>query len=296
MDKKTVINHLKELSARIGQNKVITQTYVRTVPKLDYYISLYFGKLANALGEAGLPASSLAKKMNVTNEKLLKYLKKLQSKLGRKPTTLDVTRDKKIYKEFADDKFSPHIFKTRFQGFRNALKQLDSLRNVVNSQTVDASGQKAETDNPEFFQNKPRFYGKAAELHVTAELLYHGFQAANIPVDEGLDILAVKRHKTFYFQVKHKDVGNNNNESIKVAKSSYEKRGGGDVYYIFVLLSKKKREFLVVPYHIIDDWIRTGLVEEKENGYLFSIRKDDDEYKLKDLVLNKYLDGWDNIK
>lgn len=296
MDKKSVVNHLKELSARIGQNKVVTQAHVRTVPKLDYYISLYFGKLANALDEARLPASPLAKKMNVTNEELLKYLKKLRSELGHKPTTLDITRDKKVYKEFADDKFSPHIFKTRFQGFRNALKQLDNLQNAVNSQIVDASGQTAEKDNPEFFQNKPRFYGKAAELHVTAELLYHGFQAANIPIDEGLDILAIKSNKTFYFQVKHRDLGNNNNEPIKVTKSSYEKKGGGDVYYIFVLLSKKKREFLVVPYHIIDDWIRVGLAEEKENGYLFSIRKDDDEYKLKDLALNKYLDGWDNIK
>lgn len=54
------------------------------------------------------------------------------------------------------------------------------------------------------------------------------------------------------------------NEHIHITKSSFERRGGGDVYYIFVLLSDEIRNFLIIPYHIINDWIRIGLADERE--------------------------------
>ena len=149
--------------------------------------------------------------------------------------------------------------------------------------------------NGQGIDNKGKFWGRAAELHVTAELLYRGFQAANIPVDTGLDILAVKKNKTFYFQVKHKDLSNK--QAIELTKSSFERSGGGDVYYIFVLLSDKKREFLIIPYHIVNDWIRAGLAEDKGMKYLIYIQKDEDgKYKLNEMGLDKYRDRWEDIK
>ncbi len=153
---------------------------------------------------------------------------------------------------------------------------------------------KREKQDAEFLQDKRRFWGQAAELHVVAELLYHGFQAANIPVDVGLDILAVKNNKTFYFQVKHKDMSNNH--AIILTKSSFEKSGGGDVYYIFVLLSDEKREFLIIPYHIVNDWIREGIAEATNTGYLIYINKEGEKFKLKEKVLNNYLERWEDIK
>lgn len=291
MDKKTVIEELRKLAKSIGRDTVL-QKDIRTVPKLDYYLMFYFRNLGTALKEAGLSSSPLASKMIITNEQLLEYLRKLKEKNGKIPNILDITHDDKVYKEFSDKKFSWRIFKTRFGGIRDALKRLDN--SAVYADEVKSENAEIEKDNPEFFQNKNRFFGKAAELHVTAELMYRGFQAANIPVDEGLDVLAVKSNKTFYFQVKHKDL--NSSERIHITKSSFEKRGGGDVYYIFVLLSDEVRNFLIIPYHIINDWIRAGLAEEGEKGYSFLIKKVDGEYKLKDVGLNKYLNRWEDIK
>lgn len=125
-------------------------------------------------------------------------------------------------------------------------------------------------------------------------MLYRGYQAANIPVDEGLDILAVKKNRTYYFQVKHKDLSNN--QPIKITKSSFDKTGGGEVYYIFVLLSDSNRDFLIIPYHIMNDWIREKIVEDTSDGYLLYIKKQDSNYKLKEKILNNFLNNWEDIK
>lgn len=291
MTKEEVISKLREL-AKTYQNKAyITLEEVRSVPKLDYYIQFHFRRLGSALEAAGLPSSKLAASMNVTSEELLNYLRELRDKLGHNPKVWDIIDDEETYKKYSKYKLSWSLYKTRFGGLTKAIELIED---TLNKKPLADLKEKSENDNPEFFENKSRFFGKAAELHVTAELMYHGFQAANIPVDIGLDILAVKNNKTFYFQAKHKDL--NRNEPIAITKSSYERSGGGDVYYIFVLLSEERRDFLIVPYHIINDWIRTGLAQENNKEYLVHIKKREGNYWLKDLVLNKYLGRWEDIK
>lgn len=297
MKKEEVIGHLRKIASQLSDKKYITLEKVRPVPKLDYYIHFHFRGLGNALKAANLPSSKLASSMSIKNEDLLSYLRDLRDKLGHNPTVWDIQDDDRLYKKYSANKFSWSILKSRFGGLRKAIEQMEKGYEkdvTVTAQTLHLQTREQEKENPEFFQNKNRFFGKAAELHVAAELLYHGFQAANIPIDEGLDILAVKSNKTFYFQVKHKDL--DNDQHISITRSSFEKRGGGDVYYIFVLLSDKVRKFLIIPYHIINDWIRVGLAEEKDGGYSFLIKKIGDNYKLKDIALNKYLDRWGDIK
>lgn len=295
MQKEEVIGNLKALTSRLGHKKYITLKDVRSVPRLDYYIHLHFRRLGNALKAANLPSSKLAASMSIKSEDLLNYLRDLRNKLGHNPTVWDIYDDEEIYKRYSESKFTWAIFKTRFNGLRKALEQmgLKDMRDINSNNKITVS-EKIESIDPEFFHEKNRFFGKAAELHVTAELIYHGFQATNIPIDVGLDILAIKKNKTFYFQVKHKDL--DSNERISITKSSFNRSGGGDVYYVFVLLSNKKRDFLIIPFHIVNDWIRVGLAEEKEKEYLFFIKKGGNHYKLKDVILDKFLDRWEDIK
>lgn len=289
MTKDEVIKHLNKLASQLKDRKYVTLKDARSIPGLEYYIYIHFSKLAIALKEAGLPSSKLASSMNIKSEDLLNYLKDLQSKLGHNPTMYDIYRDKDVYKKYSDNKLSWALFKTRFKGLRNALSQIGNSK--VGRESF---GKRDKRDYSLPIQNTSRFYGEGAELHVTAELLYHEFQAANIPVDEGLDILAVKNNKTFYFQVKHKDL--NSNIPIKITKSSFERSGGGAVYFIFVLLSEEKRDFLVIPFHIVNDWIRDGLAETQEKEYLIHIKKNDYGYMFKDVKLNKFLGKWEDIK
>jgi hypothetical protein len=291
MEKQEVINRLKSLALQFKDKKYLTLKEVRTVPKLDFYIQLHFRRLKRALDASNLPSSTLATSFNIKNDDLLRYLSDLKSKMGHNPKVWDIIDDKEVYKKYFEKKVSWSILKSRFGGLKKALEQMEVHQGNSNNKV---GVNKTVKENNEYFQNKNRFFGEAAELHVAAELLYRGFQAANIPVDEGLDILAVKNNKTFYFQVKHKDLSNN--EQIRITKSSYARTGGGLVYYIFVLLLNDVRRFLIIPYHIFNDWILEGLVEEKETEYLLSVRKDRDDFKLKHIVLNRYLDRWEDIR
>ena len=291
MTKDEVINSLKILASRFKNKNYLTLKEIRSVPKLDYYIQFHFRKLGIALQAANLSSSKLAAGMKITNEQLLNYLVDLRSKLGRNPKVWDFTDDKDIYKKYSEYKISWSIFKTRFGGLRKAIELIGADAVKTTKSPVTNKNKQSDT---KFSWEKRRFWGEAAEIHVMAELLYRGFQAANIPVDEGLDILAVKENRTYYFQVKHKDL--NNNQAIKITKNSFEKTGGGEVYYIFVLLSDNNREFLIIPYHIMNDWIREKIVEDTDDGYLLYITKQNNHYKLKEKTLRNYLNNWDDIK
>lgn len=294
MEKSEVISNLQKLAEELKDKKYVTSEDVRSIPKLDYYVGVHFRTLGRALKAAGLPSSKLASSMSVSNEDLLKYLKDLEKDLGHTPVVWDIDHDKNLYKKYSDTKFSWSLYKTRFGGLLKAKELAGVGKSGLQVTKLSQPKGDSEADESDYTEQKNRFWGQAAELHVTAELLYRGFQAANIPVDVGLDVLAVKDNKTFYFQVKHKDL--KNNKAINLTKSSFDKRGGGDVYFIFVLLSDDKREFLIIPFHIVNDWIREGLADDTDKGYLVYIKKENGNYKLKDKILNSYLDRWEDIK
>ncbi len=300
MQKEEVINNLKRLAQELSDKKYITLKDVRSVPRLGHYVYFHFKTLNKALSAAGLPSSHLASSMNIDDLDLLNYLIDLQNELGHPPTLWDIQHDENIYKKYSQQKISWSIYKSRFDGLRKA-KQLVETGNPKSASVRKVSKFMAKKENgeedSEFLQAKRRYWGKAAELHVTAELLYHGFQAANIPVDVGLDVLAVKKNKTFYFQVKHKDLSNN--QAIKITKSSFQRTGGGEVYYIFVLLLEEKRDFMIIPYHLMSDWIKEKIVEDTDDGYLVYIKYvkgESRQYTLKEKVLDNYLNNWENIK
>lgn len=294
MDKNEVILHLKRLASELKTRKYLILDDLRKIPKLEFYMQFHYRGFANALKAANLPSSKLAAAMRITNEELLDYLRDLKKKLKRNPKVWDFTDDNELCKKYSDYKISWSIYKTRFGGLREAIKLIekDISKTEAKIRVLDETGDLLE--KPDFLGGKGRYWGEAAEIHVTAELLYRGFQAANIPVDVGLDILAVKDNNTFYFQVKHKDISNH--QAIKITKSSFEKTGRGNVYYVFVLLSNDKRDFLIIPYHIVNDWIREGIAEATIDGYMLYIKVKDNKYYLKEKGLDYYLNNWDLIK
>ncbi len=288
-----MVIQLKKLASELKTRKYLTLDDLRRVPKLEYYMQYHYRGFANALKAANLPSSKLAASMRITNEELLDYLRDLKKELKRNPKVWDFTDDNELYKKYSDYKISWSIYKTRFGGLREAIKLIEKDPTKIDKVVKVSDETRKVTEKQEFF-GKGRYWGEAAEYHVTAELLYRGFQAGNIPVDEGLDILAVKDNNTFYFQVKHKDLSNS--QAIKITKSSFEKTGRGNVYYVFVLLSNEKRDFLIIPFHIVNDWIREAIAEATEDGYLIYIKVREGKYFIKEKGLDYYLNNWELIK
>ena len=290
MKEQEVIGNLKKLASRLKHKKYITLEDISSVPKLRYSMYFHFKAFGKALQAAGVPLSPRLISLSISDENLLSYLRDLRKALGFPPTVWDIRHDEKLYKKYSDVKITWKKYK-RFGGLSKA-KELAGIKDSEVKVSSEHSTGGFETDKEILPKN--RFWGEAAELHVLAELLYHEFQAANIPVDVGLDILAVKNNKTFYFQVKHKDLSDN--KAIKLTKSSFKRTGAGNVYYIFVLLSENKRDFLIIPYSIVNQWVKQGLTKEEESNYLIYINKKDGKYMFRDQELDYFLDGWEDIK
>ena len=295
MEKEEAIEKLKIIQSRLKKDQpYITSKIVQSSTELSpYWITKRFRTIGRALRAAGLPSSHLAASIGATKEELLNYLKELRDKLGHPPRAADFDEDEEIYKKYSNHKFSWKIYSLRFGGLKqaNKLVEMSDLKDRKEIKTVETEKEE------EVIDDKKRFWGRAAEYQALAELLYRGFQGHEIPVDQGLDVFAEKNNKLYHFQVKHKVLSDG--RPISLTKSTFEKTGGGDVYYIFVLLSEDKREFLVIPYHFVDHWIRDGVAIDSGKDYLFYIQKRDGKYKFKDVDdvnLNSFLDGWRYIK
>jgi len=91
-----------------------------------------------------------------------------------------------------------------------------------------------------------QYVGKAGEHLVVSELLFRGYNASIMSVDEGLDIVATKDNKLFNIQVKTANENKFNKYVYDIRKISFEKFGAGNTFYIFILRGNETN-FLILP-------------------------------------------------
>jgi len=211
----------------------------------------------------------------IPNEDLFTEYSRLLKLLGHYPLGVNG------YKEISDNsKYRGGVYKKRFPG---GLKQfaIEYLKwaKTNSNDKVDAvkpEALKIEMEDGitivdnlsiEGHKLKNRFYyGNAAEYLVVAELLFRGYNAQKLPVDEGLDVFAVKNKELYLFQVKHSDYEKpSESRPIQIAISSLERSKGLNVFYILVLSRKEpsQRDFLILPYSRIDELIKIGIIQKK---------------------------------
>ncbi len=119
------------------------------------------------------------------------------------------------------------------------------------------------------------YTGKAGEYAVLSELLFNEFNASLMSVDEGIDIIASKKKKFFYIQVK---TANNRNGSFysTVSRGQFDKFIDDNPFYIFVLRyshnDKIRSGFIVFQNSDIERFIETKIVNNGANlNFNFSI-------------------------
>ena len=108
------------------------------------------------------------------------------------------------------------------------------------------------------------FIGKAGEMAVCSELMFREYYAATMPLDDGIDIVAMKDGKTFYVQVKTTQITKEGNFSIKIPTASYERYNRNDCFYVFVIRGEKNT-FIVTTAHDIWRWIKLGSSKNDRN-------------------------------
>jgi hypothetical protein len=289
MTKNEVLTKLKQLAIKLHTPR-LTQKEIRSVKGLEYHLRVHFRGLASALKEAGLQPTLLAEKMNTSDNELLIYILNLSKKLGKKPTVFDIRRD---------GKYSEVIFNKRF-GRNGIQKAYESAINETKMQPVKEEKEIFLKD----FPNKPLFWGRAGETYIVAELMYRGYNASLLPVDLGVDVIAIKDSKTFYFQVKNISFDKVSSRTIPITTSSFSKNQSSNMFYVFVLQRGQRKDVLFLPYQKMHELISKKLIlfvsESKDfslciaiNGNIINICLPTDRTKSEDV--SNYLNDWDVI-
>jgi hypothetical protein len=295
----------------ITRNEFLENTQIVSVRDLENT----FGGWSDAYLAAGFKPT---KWHSISNEDLFKEYSKLLKLLGHYP--LGVSG----YKEIGDNsKYRGGVYKKRFPG---GLKQFaieylkwiktnakEKVNTIIKPETLKLKLEDRLVINETLptgvlltnkSQSKNRFYyGNAAEYLVVSELLFRGYNAQKLPVDEGLDVFAVKNKELYLLQVKHSEYEKpSESRSIQITISSLERNKGFNVFYILVLSRKQpsQRDFLILPYSKVDELIKIGAIKQENEAQHISFKvlhkNPNDafigEYKEK-CEVSRYLNAWD---
>jgi hypothetical protein len=158
--------------------------------------------------------------------------------------------------------------------------------------------EKAEDDKQKI---ESSFTGVAGEYLVCSELLFRGFNASMMSVDDGVDIVAVKDERLYAVQVKAANLSATDVYNFNVRKVSFERHDSSHTYYIFVLHeSNGKNDFLILPYLEMQKKIHEKAILEVWQGKLYRvvIKFRDGHVYLGSMDHNTdyFLNNWDVIK
>lgn len=125
---------------------------------------------------------------------------------------------------------------------------------------------KPETDTVE-----TKKIGTGGEHVVLAELLFRGYEANIMSVDDGIDIVASKDNKIYFIQVKTTYL-ENERLSISIPVSSFERVRPHDVrYFIVVREGYGKSRILMFHQHDIITNAANGYIDKSDSNYNIKI-------------------------
>lgn len=143
-----------------------------------------------------------------------------------------------------------------------------------------------------------KFTGAAGEHAVLSELLFWGFNASIMTVDDGVDVVASKENKFVHIQVKTANKSESTGGYIfTVSKERFEvKHNLSSMYYVFVVrCTDGKRpinEFIILSSHVIRDYMTRDLVRGKDK-LSFSITNENGKFILnRSEDVSQYTNNW----
>lgn len=192
----------------------------------------------------------------------------------------------------------------KFNKENSAFKKVKPGYFVINPDSSEKEQKLEEQEEKQDEQNSletssTQYIGTAGEHRVVSELLFFGYNASIMSVDEGLDIVATKDNRLFNIQVKTSNENKFNNYVADIRIISFVKFGSGNTFYIFVLRGKDTN-FLILPYAEIEKNIQQKniLIVNKGKRYRINISIRDEKLylgKMKNDV-SYFKNNWNLIK
>jgi len=134
-----------------------------------------------------------------------------------------------------------------------------------------------------------QYTGTAGENAVISELLFYGYNASAMAVDDGIDVIASKDNQYFHIQVKTANPSSTNSFRYTIKRSSYTAKHSFQTFYIFVLRecdsSRYFNDYLILPSSQIGQLVQTGIIsdgatlslniqKDKRGRYLLNAKQD----------------------
>lgn len=142
------------------------------------------------------------------------------------------------------------------------------------------------------------FIGSAGEHSVLGELLFRGYNAAIMTVDEGIDLVASKNGRYFHIQVKTaSECSETFNFSIR--KHIFESNNQSSTFYVLLcrrfMSSHFHHDYVIFPSSVVWTFINTGSIKDT-NTISIRISIDNGKYMLnKTTDISKYINKFELI-
>ncbi len=111
-----------------------------------------------------------------------------------------------------------------------------------------------------------QYTGKAGETAVISELLFYGFNASAMAVDDGIDVIAGKNNKYFHIQVKTSNPNDTGSFRFTIKKSSFTAKDSYQTFYIFLIRDKDDyryyNDYLILPSSQVRQLIEVGVIKD----------------------------------
>ena len=117
------------------------------------------------------------------------------------------------------------------------------------------------------------YTGKAGEYGLLSELLFRGYNASIMTVDEGIDVVASKGNKYFHIQVKTANCNKHGKFQFTIQAKSYKSNNASTTFYVFItrrlIAGAWRSDYIVFQSGDIAKLIATGVVAAgKQHSFL----------------------------
>lgn len=187
-------------------------------------------EILQGAGLRGMHVSDIAKAACAQNKNMglpeEAFCKKLLSALA---ANLKLKSSKPSFAKVSWEK-GPRKGKPKQGWYRNKLEKVTPVIETVQTPKADKA-----------------FLGKAGEYAVMSELLFWGFNASIMSVDDGIDVVASRNNKFFHIQVKTATRQPGGKYLFTINPASFKKYHAAGVFYVFVLRHGLRNEFIIIP-------------------------------------------------
>ncbi|MFP4645766.1 MAG: winged helix-turn-helix domain-containing protein [Candidatus Woesearchaeota archaeon] len=144
-----------------------------------------------------------------------------------------------------------------------------------------------------------QYIGSAGEHLVVGEMLFRGFNASIMSVDDGIDVVASKNTLAYNIQVKTSRLNKTNVYNFDINVNSYKRYKQGNTFYIFVLRGDETL-FVILPYSEIKKNIKEKnilrILDNKRYRVVIKIRDNIPYLGKLNNDISYYMNNWNLIE